>query len=88
MMIPPTEFICPLTKDIMSDPLVSRYGTHFERKAIIDWLEKGNNFCPQTGNPLRPSYLISDKNLQWKIRYWAKKNCCAEKVALILSDND
>jgi hypothetical protein len=24
MMIPPTEFICPLTKDIMSDPLVSR----------------------------------------------------------------
>lgn len=57
----------------MHDPMLSRYGNHFERKAIAEWLEEGNTFCPVTGNPLRLSNLISDKTLQWKINYWAKK---------------
>jgi hypothetical protein len=60
----------------MRDPLMSRYGDHFERSAIMEWFEKGNNYCPVTGNPLRPSMLVSDKTLQWKIDYWAKKNGC------------
>ena len=53
---------------------MSRYGNYFERRAILDWLNKGNNYCPVTGNPLRPSNLVSCQTLQWKIRYWAKKN--------------
>lgn len=53
---------------------MSRYGDHFERSAIMEWFEKGNNYCPVTGNPLRPSMLVSNKTLQWKISYWAKKN--------------
>lgn len=53
---------------------MSRYGAHYERSAILGWLDEGNNYCPVTGNPLRPSGLISDKTLQWKISYWAKKN--------------
>lgn len=52
---------------------MSRYGNHFEREAILTWLQK-NNFCPVTSNPLRPSNLVSDKTLQWKINYWAQKN--------------
>ena len=67
--VPPDEFICPLTKQLMSVPVVSRYGIHFEKKAILEWLAEGNNFCPVTGNPLRPSNLISDPTLQWKIQY-------------------
>jgi len=54
--------------------MMSRYGNHFERSAIMNWLSDGNSYCPVTGNPLRPSMLISDKTLQWKIHYWAKKN--------------
>jgi hypothetical protein len=71
---PPSDFICPLTHKLMGDPLMSRYGDHFERSAIMAWFDKGNNYCPVTGNPLRPSMLVSDKTLQWKIDYWAKKN--------------
>jgi hypothetical protein len=67
---PPKEFICPLTKELIVDPVVSRYGDNFERKAILTWLEEGNEFCPVTGNPLRPSCLVSDKALEWKIRSW------------------
>jgi hypothetical protein len=66
----PEEFICPLTKELITDPVVSRYGDSFERKAIFGWLEKGNSFCPVTGNPLRPSCLVSNESLKWKIRCW------------------
>jgi len=70
----PTEYVCPLTKKVMSDPLLCRYGHHFERSAIMKWLNDGNLYCPVTGNPLRASMLISDKTLKWKIKYWASKN--------------
>ena len=70
----PAEYVCPLTKKLMSDPVVSRYGNYFERKAILKWLNDGHNYCPVTGNPLRISNIVSDKTLQWKIQYWAKKH--------------
>ena len=60
---------------------IHRYGHHFEKKAILDWINEGNNFCPVTGNPLRPSNLISDPTLQWKIQYWAKKNAGRDLAA-------
>jgi hypothetical protein len=75
---PPAEFLCPITKKAMKEPMVSRYGIHFEKKAILEWLNQGNNYCPVTGNPLRPSNLISDKTLEWKIQYWASKNGATE----------
>eukprot|EP00980_Cylindrotheca_fusiformis_P018320 scaffold5975_cov99-Cylindrotheca_fusiformis.AAC.5 len=83
--VPPDEFVCPLTKEMMSDPVMSRYGHHFERNAILKWLNDGNTHCPLTGNPLRLSNLISDKTLKWKIDYWAKKS--GRKV-IEVSDDD
>lgn len=71
---PPSDYLCPLSKMLMREPMMSRYGNHFEREAIMEWFNQGNTYCPVTGNPLRPSNLISDKTLQWKISYWAKKN--------------
>lgn len=73
-VVPPEDFVCPLSKELMSDPVMTRYGHHFERKAILEWLEKGNTYCPITGNPLRVSNLVSNKTLKWKINYWAKKH--------------
>jgi hypothetical protein len=55
---------------LVIDPVVSRYGISFERKAILAWLEEGNTFCPVTGNPLRPSCLVTDNATAWKIRCW------------------
>ena len=77
---PPAEYLCPLTKKLMRDVVVSRYGSRFERQAILDWLNNGNNYCPVTGNPLRPSNLVSDKKHQWEIQYWASKNGYEDQV--------
>jgi hypothetical protein len=76
----PTEYLCPITQKLMKDPMMSKYGHHFERSAIIQHLANGNNHCPVTGKPLRPSNLVSNKTLQWKIKYWADKNGLTEYV--------
>jgi hypothetical protein len=72
---PPTDFVCSITKQLMKEPVLSRYGHHFERSAVLQHIETSNPFCPVTGNPLGPSDLIPNMTLQWKIKNWAKKNC-------------
>lgn len=34
----PIEFICPITGEMMDDPVITRTGQTYERKAIEDWL--------------------------------------------------
>lgn len=42
------SFLCPITQQVMTDPVLTKYGHLFERKAIEDWL-KSHNTCPLTG---------------------------------------
>jgi U-box domain len=70
----PSEFICPLTKNIMNDPMMSKTGQNYERDAIVAHLDAGNETCPVTNQPLRISNLISNKTLQWKIQEWRNMN--------------
>ena len=65
----PDIFVCPLTMDLMKDPLYSKYGHNFERNAILLWLAKENT-CPITRQPLFPSMLIPDNSLQVKLKAW------------------
>nr|NGX60106.1 E3 ubiquitin-protein ligase LubX [Chlamydiota bacterium] len=52
---PPT-FICPITDNIMADPVIDKHGHSFERAAILEWL-KINNTCPMNRQPLTPDDL-------------------------------
>ena len=66
----PDEFICPLTLDIMIDPVVDVYGHNFEKEAILAWIDKGNTTCPLTRKDLRPSSMVSDTRLRSRIEEW------------------
>jgi U-box domain len=79
---PPAAFVCPLTKKLMQDPVRSCYGYHYERSAILQWLDEGHNFCPVTGNPLRRSNLIPNRTLQWEISAWATEHCGGSREEL------
>ena len=70
----PTAFICPLTLEVMRDPVVSRYGQSYERSAILQWLVEGNTSCPMTRQNLRMADLISNQPLRLKIRRWQLEN--------------
>ncbi|CAB9511221.1 Putative E3 ubiquitin-protein ligase LIN [Seminavis robusta] len=70
----PGDYICPLTLELMEDPLVSRYGHSFEREAILEWLNLGNTECPLTKKPLTASGLIPNERLRARIVGWRRSN--------------
>ena len=40
----PNEFYCPITGDLMKDPVSEPEGHTYERDAIMKWLSKNTNF--------------------------------------------
>ena len=71
-MEPPDAFICPITYDIMVDPVVASDGNSYERAAIVDWFSR-NNTSPITREPM-PNTLIQNRNLKKMIQEWQAEN--------------
>lgn len=65
----PSELLCPITHQIMVNPMISRGGHNFERSAILSWLAQSDK-CPLTRSPMSPSDLISNRSLKAIIKGW------------------
>ncbi|KAL8500980.1 hypothetical protein ACS0TY_020531 [Phlomoides rotata] len=66
----PEEFVCPLSKELMRDPVIIATGQTYDRPHIQKWLKAGNRTCPQTQQVLShttvvPNLLIRDMIMQW-----------------------
>ncbi|XP_044501022.1 U-box domain-containing protein 9-like [Mangifera indica] len=66
----PEEFKCPISKELMRDPVVLASGQTFDRPYIQRWLKAGNRTCPRTQQVLShtiltPNYLIREMISQW-----------------------
>ena len=48
----PLEYVCPIARAVMDDPVVAADGATYERAAIEAWLRDGNTTSPLTGAPL------------------------------------
>ena len=59
----PESFYCPLTTELMKDPVVDPEGNTYEREAITAWLHK-NSISPITRNPLKVEDLIPNRALK------------------------
>ena len=66
---PPADFICPITTEVMSDPVMAADGQSYERTAIERWLATKST-SPLTGGELEHSILIPNHNLRRTIREW------------------
>lgn len=60
----PNEFICPISSDIMKDPVVASDGFTYERRSIQRWITCNKAKSPMTNNPLTRLILISNSNLK------------------------
>ena len=58
------ELVCPITLEIMSDPVVAADGRTYERSAIEDWLATGRQTSPLTNLPLENTTLRPNIALQ------------------------
>ncbi|KAF8388496.1 hypothetical protein HHK36_027168 [Tetracentron sinense] len=66
----PPEFRCPLSRELMKDPVILASGQTYDRPFIQKWLKSGNLTCPQsqqvlTHTILIPNNLVRDMILQW-----------------------
>lgn len=63
---PPDDLCCPITQDLLRDPVIAADGFTYERSAITDWLERqaaqGQHACsPMTGAPLAHAQLTANR---------------------------
>ncbi|CAI9116943.1 OLC1v1018239C1 [Oldenlandia corymbosa var. corymbosa] len=69
---PPKDFVCPITGQIFNDPVTLETGQTYERRAIQEWIDRGNVTCPITRQPLsatelpKTNYVLKRLITSWK----------------------
>jgi hypothetical protein len=75
----PKGFVCPLTLDIMYDPVLDPEGNTYERRAIVEWLRHKRN-SPVSRQPLNDKMLIPNNALRETIHEFMGIDWCARQV--------
>lgn len=72
---PPKDFVCPITTHIFNDPVTLETGQTYERRAIQEWIDRGNSNCPITRQKLNGTQLPKTNYvLKRLIASWQEKN--------------
>ena len=77
----PDSFTCPITAELMADPVSTSDGFSYEREAITEWLRGGQSTSPLTGAPLDHAQLVPNHALRSAIQqYVADQPDLAEQL--------
>ena len=57
------EYICPITQDIMTEPVTDEFGHTYERQAIQRWMNS-NNKSPVSGQLYQTKVLVPNYSLK------------------------
>ncbi|KAM7270009.1 hypothetical protein ACFE04_029223 [Oxalis oulophora] len=66
----PDEYRCPISLDLMSDPVIVASGHTYDRNSIAQWLNTGHHTCPKSGQRLIHMALIPNYALKSLIHQW------------------
>ncbi|CAL9067013.1 unnamed protein product [Musa banksii] len=66
----PKDFCCPISLDLMKDPVVVSTGQTYDRASITQWIEEGHRTCPNSGQTLSNNRLIPNRALRSLISQW------------------
>ena len=72
----PDDFICPITSEIMTDPVSTVDGFTYERAAITEWL-RTKDTSPKTGARLESTMLFPNHSLRSVIRAFTEERAAA-----------
>ncbi|XP_073286285.1 U-box domain-containing protein 20-like [Primulina huaijiensis] len=70
----PSHFRCPISLDLMKDPVTLSTGITCDRKSIEKWIEAGNVTCPITKKILRNLEPIPNHSIRKIIQDWCVEN--------------
>ncbi|XP_024392890.1 U-box domain-containing protein 1 [Physcomitrium patens] len=74
MVVPPIEYLCSITLDLMRDPVIVATGQTYERSSITRWIHAGHSTCPKTRQKLAHLDLITNYALKSLISQWCEDN--------------
>ncbi|KAF8010721.1 hypothetical protein BT93_J1383 [Corymbia citriodora subsp. variegata] len=70
----PDDFRCPISLELMKDPVIVSTGQTYERSCIEKWLEEGHGTCPKTQQTLTSTSLTPNYVLRSLIAQWCEAN--------------
>ncbi|PSS07800.1 U-box domain-containing protein [Actinidia chinensis var. chinensis] len=79
----PEDFRCPISLELMTDPVTISTGQTYDRASIQKWLKAGNLLCPKTGEKLPNTELVPNSTLRKLIHQF----CADSGVSLSKSRN-
>lgn len=66
----PKDFCCPISLDLMQDPVIISTGQTYDRSSISRWMDEGHCTCPKTGQLLSHTRLVPNRALRNLITQW------------------
>ncbi|XP_032968978.1 WD repeat, SAM and U-box domain-containing protein 1 isoform X3 [Rhinolophus ferrumequinum] len=66
----PDEFICPITRELMQDPVIASDGYSYEKEAMENWISKKKRTSPMTNLVLPSVVLTPNRTLKMAINRW------------------
>ncbi|XP_009785565.1 U-box domain-containing protein 11 [Nicotiana tabacum] len=78
----PEEYLCPISLELMRDPVIVATGQTYERSFIQRWIDGGNTRCPKTQQMLQDLTLTPNIALRSLISDWCAKNNMEQPTAL------
>ncbi|AWP13051.1 putative WD repeat SAM and U-box domain-containing protein 1-like [Scophthalmus maximus] len=66
----PDEFMCPITTELMKDPVIAADGYSYERESIETWIRGKNKTSPMTNLALQTTLLTPNRSLKMAITRW------------------
>eukprot|EP00210_Caulerpa_lentillifera_P002053 g1968.t1 len=72
--VAPSSYYCPISMEIMVEPVMIATGQTYEKACIEKWLSQGHRTCPVTGQRLRHLELNPNLALRSAIQEWAEGN--------------
>ncbi|KZV23494.1 U-box domain-containing protein 19-like [Dorcoceras hygrometricum] len=76
------DFRCPITLEIMTDPVTISTGQTYDRLSILTWFRSGNRTCPKTGERLMYTDLVPNLALKQLVM----QHCSANGIPFSESD--
>ncbi|MBA0878636.1 hypothetical protein Goshw_030148 [Gossypium schwendimanii] len=73
ILIPP-RFLCPLSLELMMDPVIVASGQTYDRTSIQKWLDSGLSICPKTHQTLTHTKLIPNDIVKAMVASWCEEN--------------
>ncbi|KAG2724269.1 hypothetical protein I3760_01G008700 [Carya illinoinensis] len=70
----PADFCCPLSLELMTDPVIVSSGQTYERAFIKKWIDLGLTVCPKTRQTLAHPNLIPNYTVKALIANWCESN--------------